>query len=80
MWGLPGVCEGSWGSWRVLSNGHTLASIPAIDEDPCVPFYRVGTWTETEQLLRVTQVGEVHLHPSLGISKPVASPLQVPGE
>lgn len=34
MWGLPGVCEGALGSWRFLSNGHTLASISAIDEDP----------------------------------------------
>lgn len=31
-------------------------------------------------MLGVTQLGEVLLHPSLGVSKPVASPFQVPRE
>lgn len=32
---------------------------------PCIPIYRLGTWTWKEQMLPVTQVGEVNLDPNL---------------
>lgn len=67
------------GPGRFLSYVRTLASIPAVGEGRALRFTELGPETETERVFWVTQqVGEACLHPSCGIAKPVASPLQVP--